>query len=272
MADAGRAPGRPSWRSRDDDEGTIDADELGPLLDLAREIKREVDRIAADDAADLDELSDVIDALPRAERRRVALAVFDRLPAEVQWEVLATVFDDAELRDHLSEVQRRRRAQVEQAGAASALVTGARLAGALDTRSLAEGDQLTLDLFREGDVRAAAARGRPSDTAARTLVLRSEGGGQLRVIEDVFNPRGGYFVTREYDATTWEAERFASHDLIRVGALTDGPDGERFEPILYLGGRVDVERGSRYVHGYLHLGMVMLGGIDVFAGTERLPD
>ena len=272
MADVGRAPGRPARRPGDEHQDRTDDDDLGPLLELAREIKREVDRIAADPSADLDELSEVIDALPLAERRRVALAVFDRLPAEVQWEVLAGVFDDAELRDHLGEEHRRRRAAIERTGAASALVTAARVAGALDTTALVEGDQLTVDLFREGDVRTVMARGRRSDSAARTLVLRSEGGSRLRVIEDVFNPRGGYFVTREYDATTWAEERFASHELIRVGALTDTEDGERFEPTLYAGGRLDVERGSRYVHGHLHVGVVMLGSIDVFAGPERLPD
>lgn len=236
------------------------------MLDLAREIKREVDRIAADESADLDELSEVIDALPLAERRRVALAVFDRLSPDVQWEVLARVFDDTELRNHLGDEHRRRAAQVARDGARAALVASCRDVGALDTRDLVAGDQLTLDLFREADVRAAASRGRRSDGAARTLVLRCDAPGELRVIEDVFNPRGGYFVTREYDAATWESERFASHEVIRVGALTDGPDGEAFEPVLYLGGRVDVEVGSRYVRGHLHLGLVMLGGNDVFAG------
>ena len=266
MADGSRASRDRSSRPPTDDEVPADADELGPLLDLAREIKREVDRIAADESADLDELSEVIDALPIAERRRVALAVFDRLPADVQWEVLARVFDDAELRDHLDDEHRRRVAQVARDGARSALVAACRDAGALDTRDLAAGDLLTLDLFREADVRAAVTRGRRSDSAARTLVLRGDAPGELRVIEDVFNPRGGYFVTREYDARTWEAERFASHEVIRVGALTDGPEGEAFEPVLYLGGRVDFEVGGRYVRGRLHLGLVMLGGNDVFAG------
>jgi hypothetical protein len=266
MADTGRAPGGPSPRPRDEREGSIDADELGPLLDLAREIKREVDRIASDDTADLDELSEAIDALPRAERRRVALAVFDRLPADVQWEVLVRVFDDAELRDHLGDVHRRYQADVARTGAKSALVSAARASGALDMRDLQAGDELTLDLFREADVRVAATRGRRSDTAARTLVLRCTAPGELRVIEDVFNPRGGYFVTRDYDTTTWEAERFASHELIGVGAITDGPDGERFEPVVYLGGRVDFERAGRYLRGQLHVGMVMLGDNDVFAG------
>lgn len=272
MVDAGRAPGGPTPRPGDDDGGPLAADELGPLLDLAREIKLEVDRIASDDTADLDELSEVIDALPRAERRRVALAVFDRLPAEVQWEVLARVFDDAELRDHLGDELRRRREQIARGGARSALVAACRATGALDTRELVEGDRLTIDLFREADVRAAAARGRRSDTAPRTLVLRCVAADELAVVEDVFNPRGGYFVTRDYDVTTWEAERFASHERIRVGALIagpdDGPDGERFEPVLYLGGRVDFGRGGRYVRGRLHAGMVMLGDNDVFAGPD----
>ena len=266
MADEGRVPRGPSPRPRDDHDAPLDTDDLGPLLDLAREIKREVDRIAADDSADLDELSEVIDALPRAERRRVALAVFDRLPAEAQWDVLARVFDDAELRDHLADEHRRHRAQLALDGVHARLLASCRATGALDTRELVAGDLLTLDLFREADVRAAVARGRRSDAAARTLVLRCVEPGELRVIEDVFNPRGGYFVTREYDATTWEAERFASHERIGIGSLTGGPGDERFEPVLYLGGRVDVERSTGYRRGVLHVGMVRLSETDVFAG------
>jgi hypothetical protein len=266
MADAGRESRASSRRPREDHEAPPDADELGPLLDLAREIKREVDRIAADDSADLDELSEAIDALPRAERRRVALAVFDRLPADAQWDVLARVFDDAELRDHLADEHRRRREQLALDAVHAPLVAASRASGALDTRELVPGDRLTLDLFREADVRAAVARGRRSDAAARTLVLRCVAPGELRVIEDVFNPRGGFFVTRDYDASTWEAERFASHERIAVGSISGRPGDERFEPVLYLGGRVDVERSTGYARGALHLGMVRLGETDVFAG------
>lgn len=250
------------------DAGVHGDDELGPLLDLAREIKREVDRIVADDDADLDELTDVIERLPRAERERVAMAVFERLEPDVQWGVLGRVFDDAELRELLADEHRRRRAEVERLGVRSELMTRARESGALDTRELVPGDELVIDLFRSDQVRSAIGRDGRSDAAARSLTLRSIDADRLRVIDDVFNPRGGFFVTGEYDASSWEAERVASHDVIRIGAVTLVGGEERFEPVVHLGARLDVERDAQNLRGHLHVGLVMLGGNDVFAGPD----
>jgi hypothetical protein len=95
-------------------------------------------------------------------------------------------------------------------------------------------------------------------------VLRNGPDG-LRVVEDVVNPRGGYFVTRDYDEETWRSERIEAHRAVRVGAIHDGDDGPTLEPVLYPAGRVDVATDSAYRRGRLHLGFVMLGPVDVFA-------
>ena len=123
-----------------------------------------------------------------------------------------------------------------------------------------------MGLFREPDVRAATTRGHRSDTCARSLVLRSLGDGTLRVIDDAFNPRGGYFVTREYDSAAWVLDRFESHEIVRIGAITDHGGGPSFAPVVYLGGRADFEHDGAVIRGQLHVGFVMLDDIDVFAG------
>lgn len=251
----------------DADAGGID-DDLRPYVELAREIKAEVERVAADDSADIDQLTDAIEAFPAAERRRVALAVFERLPVDVQWAVLERVFGDVELRDYLAAEHERARDEAGRSVAHAALLARARDARLLDTRELGPGDELTIGLFRAADVRAGIEQGSRSDSCARSLVLRCREPGLLQVIDDVFNPRGGYFVTREYDGSTWEAERFQSHDVVRIGALSDGADGPSFEPVLYLGGRADVEKGGAQSRGALHIGFVMLDGVDVFAGRR----
>lgn len=264
MADGDRASRGPV--GPDDPSRSSDLDELAPFLELAREIKREVDRIAADDAADVEELVEAIDRIPRAERQRVALAVFDRLPPDVQWTILERVFGDDEIGAHLAEEHARRSARLGASGARLALVDAARSARLLDLREVGEGEQVTVGLFREPDVRAAITRGHRSDSCARSLVLRSVGDGTLRVIDDAFNPRGGYFVTREYDAAAWVVDRFASHEIVRIGAITEHRDGPSFEPVVYLGGRADFEHEGAVIRGQLHVGFVMLDDIDVFAG------
>jgi hypothetical protein len=243
-------------------------EDLRPFLDLAREIKREVERIAADDTADIDQLSDAIDQFPLAERRRVALAVFHQLPPDVQWAILERVFGDVEIRSYLEDEHRRRGEQMGRSGRRLALAEAARSTRMLDTRELAEGDEVTVGLFREPEVRSATTRGHESDTCARSIVLRCVGPGELRVIDDVFNPRGGYFVTRDYDAATWVLDRFASHDVIRIGAVTDDAEGPALEPVVYLGARADFEHDGAVIRGTLHVGFVMLDGIDVFAGRS----
>ena len=229
-------------------------DDMRPYLDLAREIRAEVDRVADDPSAAA--LVEAVDAIPTRERRAVALAAFRQLPRERQWEILERVFSDDDLRDALD-------------GERAALLrrAKARTNAAFDTRAIVPGEQLALGLYRERDVRDAVAVGHRSTTCARRLVLASAGDdGLLRVIEDVFNPSGGYFVTDEYDRDTWAAaDRLPPHAIVRVGSLTTSPDGGSFEPVVHLGARLDVERDGTPVAGRLHLGYVMVEDVDVFA-------
>jgi hypothetical protein len=237
-------------------------DELRPYLELAREIRAEVDRVAADPSADA--LADAIDAVPVRERRAVALAVFRQLPLDAQWAVLERAFqDDGELRELLAGERDRAAERLSRDARRSALVSGS----SFDTRAVLPGEQLTLGLFRERDVRDAVALGHRSTTCARRLVLASAAAeGLLRVIEDVFNPSGGYFVTDDYDRDTWAAiDRLPPHAIVRVGAITSSPDGSSFDPVLHLGARLDVERDGTAVEGRLHVGFVMVGDVDVFA-------
>ncbi len=240
---------------------------LGTYLDLAREIKREVERIATDDAADVQQLVDAIDQFSVAERRAVTSKVFERLPSDVQWAILERVFDDDELRTYLVDEHERRAARSGRSGARMALAEAAGAARRLDTTEIADGDQVAVGLFRESDVRAAIARGSRSDACTRRLVLRRDGDA-FRVIEDVFNPRGGYFVTAEYDRAAWVVDRFESHQTISIGAAVDGADGAAFEPVVYAGGRLDFLHDGAVLRGRLHLGFVMLEDIDVFAGQR----
>ena len=265
MADESKP--RRSGRQRDEIERrSAEIERLGPFVELAREIQLEVDRIAEDDtAADVDSLTEALDRIPRQERQRVTLAVFDRLPAEVQWAVLERAFDDAEIREHLAAEHERRRTALALGDELGRIARAARSAGQLEIASLPSGAALTLGLFREADARAAVHLGRASDSCARQLVLRVASEHGLRVIEDVFNPRGGYFVTRDYDEQTWQGERLAPHALVGVGALTGGPTPS-FEAVLYPAGRVDFTIDTGPLQGRLHLGFVILGDIDVFAG------
>jgi hypothetical protein len=218
---------------------------------LAREIHAEVARIAADPAAHVDLLVEVFERASHEERARLADRIFAALEPERQWEVVARVFGDAEIRV-LLEAQR----------AARLLCARALAAMALDSADIPEGRVLTVGLFREHDVRAAIARGHRSHATARRLVLRSVGDGTLQVLEDVFNPSGGHFVTGEYTEEIWRRdERLESHARVRVGAIVD----DAFATTLYPGGRVDVEIAGTSHRGRLHLGFAMLGETDVFA-------
>jgi hypothetical protein len=242
-----------------------EVEQLGPFLELAREIKREVDRIAADDSADVDALVEAVDLIPRRERQRVLLAIFDRLPPEVQWSVLERAFGDEEIREHLQSERESRLADLRRFGELRAVVGAARAAHRLDTRDIPVDEQLTLGLFREADTRAALKQGHLSATCARQVVVRCNGSGVFRVIADVFNPRGGYFVTAEYDERSWRDERLRAHAIVHVGSVSEGPSGQSFEPVLYPGGRADFEFEHTLLRGRLHLGFVILGDIDVFA-------
>ena len=235
------------------------------LLELAREIQAEVTRIVEDPDAEGELLEELLDRIPREERQTLARTVFDRLPAERQWDVVARVYGDDEIRayldEHRSELLDEARAGSQRADAARR----ARAAHRLDTDEVAPGEVLTLGLFREHDARAALARGHTSSTCARQLVLRSTGDGWFQVIQDVFNPRGGYFVTAEYSEDTWrDSDRLAPHAEVRVGSIRETDAGASFEPGVYPGGRVDFEVNGHATPGRLHLGFASLSDIDIF--------
>lgn len=64
--------------------------EFGPddvLLGLAREIRAEVERVAAS-AGDTKALTDALESIPKREKIKVAREVFDHLPPATQWEIL----------------------------------------------------------------------------------------------------------------------------------------------------------------------------------------
>jgi hypothetical protein len=249
-----------------------DADRCGSpepsprVLELARLIQQHVQRFVLDDDAEPDGFADFLDDLPRDERARVARAVFESLPTERQWEVLVAVYGDAEVAEHLAAERERRRSWLAGEAVVVALAEAARARGSLDLGEVPPGTEVVLGLFRPGDVAAAAERGAASDVCARRVVLRvtSEGGG-LRVIDDAFNPRGGLFVTPDYDASVWQSERWPSHTLVRVGAAGAGSG---IETVLFPGARLDVEIEGRVHHGRLHLGYGLIGGHDVFTGVR----
>jgi hypothetical protein len=241
-------------------------EEARPFLDLAREIQYEVARVAADGDARGESLAELIERIPRRERLEVAQAIFERLPAERQWAIIERVYGDEEIKAYL---QVERMARVDRArthGQRHEVAQRARAENRLDTREIAPNELVTLGLFREVDVRAAVARGHTSDTCARRLVLRSTGErGVLQVIEDVFNPRGGYFVNAQYDEQTWRAvDRLPGHAIVRVGSIRECEKSRTFSPVLYPGGRADFETAGRLLEGRLHLGFAMLGDCDVF--------
>jgi hypothetical protein len=234
--------------------------------ELACLIQQHVDRFVDDDAADPDDLAEFLDRLPRQERARVVRAAFEALPSQRQWEVLEAVFGDAEIAEYLCAEHERRRAWLAGEASLVSLVEDARSRGSIDLASVVMGTEVVLGLFRSGDVAAAADRGPRSDVCARRVVLRvAAEHGELRVIEDTFNPRGGLFVTPEYDAQVWQSERWPSHTLVRVGAI--GP-AEELEPVLFPGARLDAEYDARVHRGRLHLGFALIGGHDVFTGVR----
>jgi hypothetical protein len=91
--------------------------------------------------------------------------------------------------------------------------------------------------------------------------------GEFTVLEDVFNPLGGYFVTGDYDESTWRRDRLPGHAVVRPGSTVPDGGGTRLEPVLYRGGRVDVEVDGDLREGLLHLGYASLDAVDVFEGA-----
>ncbi len=245
------------------DRASLEAEieEARPFLSLAREIRAQVDRVGANGRGG-EELVEALESIPTRERQAVARAVFDRLPAGEQWEIIERAFGDAEIRSYLEARRQERLDEVRRSSARRALAAEARAAHALDTATLPPHEQLVLGLFAESDVRAAIPRGHTSTACARRVVLlaRAEKG-MFQVIDDVFNPAGGYFVTPGYDQETWRHDRLPAHAVVRLGFMAP----TNFEPVLYIGGRVDFELGGAPREGLLHLGYVMVGDEDVFA-------
>jgi hypothetical protein len=241
-------------------------EESRPFLGLAREIHEEVSRLAEDPTADSDVLIEAIEQLPREARLRAAEAAFRSLPAEQQWEILIRLFDDDELREALGHERSVRLAAARDATQRAALVERFKEQHVLDTREVPVHERLTLGLFREADVQPALARGPASTACARRLVLRATGdGGVLQVMEDVFNPAGGLFVTVDYDERAWRDERLTPHALVRVGSAKEDGQRDRFDPVVYPGGRVDVELGGSVRRGRLHAGYALVGDRDLFS-------
>jgi hypothetical protein len=243
-------------------------DAARPYLDLAREIQHEVARLADDSSAHVDTLAEVIEQFPQRERLRVARAVFDKLAPERQWDIIERVYGDDVISDLLEAERAARVEQARRTAEGRALAGKIRAENRFDTREVRPHRMLTLGLFRETDVQAALSRGQVSNTCARRLVLRAtDEPGVFQVIEDVFNPRGGYFVTAQYDEQTWRTnDRFGGHTVVRAGAISAGNGKQAFEPVLYPGARVDFETGGHTREGCLHLGFAMLSDYDLFVG------
>jgi len=232
-----------------------------PFLALARELQAEARRWADDPEAGIESLVDAFDRLPAEARRRTAEATFQSLPAERRWDVLLRLFDDEELRAALAHERAIARTTAAAAVRRSAVVADIVASGVLDTRLLPTGEILTLGLFREQDVQAALKRGRASTSCARRIAVQpTVGDGSLHVLEDVFNPLNGLFVTPDYDERAWRAERLQPHATVRLGAVGDGG----FEPVVFPGGRLDVEVAGDAHPGRLHVGWASLAGLELF--------
>jgi len=243
-------------------------EEARPYVGLAREISAEVSRIAADPSAHSDLLVELIEEMPHNERMKLAQRIFDELPSDRQWAIIEHIYGDREIETYLQAQRSTFLAEARAAGERSRVVGNARSDQRLDTRDVPAGKLLTLGLFLERDARTAVARGNMSSTCARRLVLRARGDGTFQVIEDVFNPGGGYIVTAEYSQETWRSgERLPGHTIVRVGSTIEGATGAgpSFEPIVYPGGRIDVEVAGQPTRGRLHLGFAMLGDLGIFA-------
>jgi hypothetical protein len=236
-----------------------------PYLDLAREIQREVARVAADGSAGPGALAEVFDGIDQRERARTARAIFDRLPPDQQWAIIERVFGDEEIGRLLADQRAALVAEAPRMLERATALRTAQAARALDVREVPRDEQVSLGLFRETDVRAAVPRGHRAANCARRLVLSACEPGAFRVIEDVFNPEGDYFVTAEYDEETWRAsDRLPAHAIVRPGSLTEARGDRALDPVLHLGGRVDFSVDGELRQGRLHLGFALFGDQDVF--------
>jgi hypothetical protein len=227
----------------------------GAYLDLAREIRAEVARVAAEDDADTAALEHVFSGITDRERQRIAREVFDRLPTHEQWAVIERVFDDDELAAALAAFRSDLLAAAQRRAIAAAVADGTRL----DTVRVPAGGHLTLGLLREG-----------TGTRARRLRLETlDEPGAFQVVDDVDNPDGDYFVTGAYDQSAFARDRLPAHAVVRPGSIVPDGGDQRLDPVLHLGGRVDVEVDGDLREGRLHLGAATLDGVDVFEGAAR---
>jgi hypothetical protein len=237
-----------------------------PYLGLAREIQEEIDRVNADPSFPVDSIFAAVDAIPQRERLALARTIFDRLPDEQRWTIVEATFDDDELRELLAQARDQQAEAMKRATECELIAARSRAANRFDTHDLGEGDTLTVGLFREADVRDAIGRGHRSAVCARRVAfVGTSAPALLQVMDDVFNPGGGFFVTPQYDESVWRTnDRIAAHTLVRAGSLV----GSDFEPVLYAGGRADFDIDGTVIPGRLHVGYVMLGQYDVFAQNE----
>jgi hypothetical protein len=246
-----------------------EVEDARPFAALAREIQDEVRRLADGDPATGDMVEAAIEAVPTRERIAMARALFARLPPSEQWTVLERTFDVAEIREALAEERDLQLADARRRLARGALLADVRAAGRIDTRLVPVDETLTIGLFVEADARAALGRGPDAASCARRVVVRVVGtDGGVQVIDDVFNPLGGYFVTAQYDESTWRLrDRLPPHAHVRLGSIRAGA----FEPVLYPGGRVDIDRDGDAHEGMLHMGYVMIGAEDVLGEGQSEP-
>lgn len=253
---------RPTRRRADLARLEAEIEQARPYLRLAREINDQVQR-AGTEGVGADQLVEAIEAIPARERAGVVRAIFDQLPPDRQWDIIERAYGDAEIRGYLDEQRRRRLDEARRAQGRQALAGRARTERRLDTGEVPAGEQVVLGLFVERDVATALGRGPTSAACARRLVLRArDEPGSFQVLEDVFNPAGGYFVTGRYSEDTWRhTDRLAPHSVVRAGSLSHGT----FEPVLYAGGRADFIVDGEPREGLLHVGYLMVGGDDVFS-------
>jgi hypothetical protein len=242
------------------------AEPSAPFLALARELQAEAQRWAAEPDVPIESLVEMFDSMPDEARRRAIETTFQNLPAEQRWAVLSRLFDDDRLRDVLAH---ERAVAVAAAGVVlrrAALVEDVTTRHLIDTRLVHAGDEIVLGLFRERDVRAALDKGPSSTSCARRVALQAtDDAGVLHVVADVFNPFHGLFVTAEYDDRSWRDERLEPHTAVRVGAAA----GPTFEPLVYPGGRFDVEVAGTVRPGRLHVGWATLGDLSLFPSTLK---
>jgi hypothetical protein len=190
------------------------------------------------------------------QRQSSLLAAFDQLSPQARFEVLASTFDDDEMRALLAS----RREMAEQR-------ERARRAHVLDLRALRGGHLLGVGLFQRHRVDSGLHLGRRSDFCSRELTLETVDDGAVRVVADRLLLRGAYDGTSEYARAEWEREALADHSVVRVGVtVTDGRH-DTFETKIYPGSRLDVDRGDAIVRTRLSVGFVEIDGEDLFTSA-----